>query len=421
MTNIPLQIQLATLDSLALAFVLFDESGTPTFLSSQAAKLLDLTHRQDPKDLSQLLEPLAEVLRTSLCWKQASSNAIRSDLKNNFFSEQGTEIHLKTRNYNYLNALAYAGKLQIPYFSVPTSEVSNVEDKPKYYFAVMFHPTSHLEPFRKTLQTIYCTRSLFLLATCASENLDKSHLIDTPLANLYISSQRSTKEGNKQTCAQTKNTSRPIDLLPNLTLALSLTDPFLPDSIKVIIDAKTTALLDIDQTPFLQIASHLLLEGSDFIGLIGKMTVRTTLNPNQDRPSKITPPTSQCAEIFFFAERGNEHPTSLLNPLELYFYRQCLPVQYHVAIAEPEFMEKPFEPNNPNPKALLQNPTRNENDSVKEKKRDGNCLSPDTFSENLKVAQHISTQHQVTLHTHLLRRDLLAIHAYFPLSTSAVG
>src|SRR5438132_68180 len=138
MTNIPLQLQLATLDSLALAFLVFDESGIPTFLSSQAAKLLDLTHRQDPKDLSQLLDPLAEVLRTSLCWKQASSNDIRSDLKNSVFSEQGVEILLKTRNNNYLKAFAYAGKLQIPYLFVPISDFSNVDDQPKYYFAVMF-------------------------------------------------------------------------------------------------------------------------------------------------------------------------------------------------------------------------------------------------------------------------------------------
>ena len=117
------------------------------------------------------------------------------------------------------------------------------------------------------------------------------------------------------------------DVLKELSLAVDIVDPMIVPSSKIIVLARSSALLNIARPVCLRLLAHLLLEATDFGGPFGRTTVDGTMLTAVQKP-----PLGEYT-LRISADRKDELPIEA-SPLEVYLYRRYVPSQYRVSMSD---------------------------------------------------------------------------------------
>ena len=150
---------LLSLDSLGLPFLCFDAEFQPSYLNSEAAKLLEIRNRTNVEEYSELIEPLCVLIRSA-----ASSSSSKRKLSPQQYALTPHTVELKTNSGRCFQALCNPREIQLP-----------KGDDLVEAWAVSFRDLSPLEPF---LQSIEQTRRQRSLVVLAASILDRTTLID---------------------------------------------------------------------------------------------------------------------------------------------------------------------------------------------------------------------------------------------------
>ncbi len=229
---------------------------------------------------------------------------------------------------------------------------------------ILFFETALFEPFLETLQLSFRNRSFHLLVSSLLGK--KLELTDSSLSEQLIKASKEVIEHGKEDRAE---------LLSLLTSALEIVDPLVSGKINIVLDLKTSALIKVNKTVFLRLISHLLIEAADFLGLNGKIKIKGTF------PVTQTSTRGNTLELMITAQKGTEISEEL-DLLQLILSRHLLSPRYHVSITDEEA------------------PLR---------------LSPEIFSNDLRIASELATQADVILEVFRPDQRILAFKLEVPL------
>ncbi len=180
------------------------------------------------------------------------------------------------------------------------------------------------------------------------------------------------------------------DLLNGISRSVEIVDPLIVSSSKIVIGAKTPALLKISKPNFLRVFSHLLLECTDFAGPFGLTTVRSNFvyAGGGSEPGLV--------ELALEAKRKLDIPLQA-SPLSLHFYRKYLPHYYKVRVPSSEANRGGME----------------------QHLGAGSDVADESMSENLTIASHLAKQLDVQVVVKRPEDGSLLISASFRLQETS--
>ncbi len=300
--------QLSALEALHVPFVSFSTALQPQFISVRAAELLNIRERSNLVNYGAQLEPLRDFAASVY---KRSRTAIMPDTP--FL----TELTLCADGGRSFSAFTFAALL------AQSQELRACASTPQ--IIVIFHDLTLYEPLFRSIQQSRRIRTLIVLVS----SLFGGGLALGPDAPDLIQAYASTEAGLFRAHSANVDNIVHTDLLPALSKTVEIVDPLILSSAKVLMQAKTSALLAISQPNFLRIACHLLLEALDFAGPFGTAKIQAAIKENtllvQGRPAG----SYQSVELIVSGHGQTQLPLQA-SPVDLLIYRCFTPVQYKV-------------------------------------------------------------------------------------------
>lgn len=321
------------LDQLELPFVVFDAQFNPVILSTSGARLLDFGPNDSLRQHTKLIEPLQEFAKRWLpAERSAAAKPAAERLAAQSTGGQSTwgpggqgqfrhrleELEMVTASGRSFQALAFLrGSPVVSADAIAAGDLG--EQMPG---VVLFQDLTYFQPFFNTIEQSRRNRSLIVLmssllgarvdlgsgAGAFSKYLEAEELLNNaaPLAATAMAG---------------------CDVLKELSLAVDIVDPMIVPSSKIIVLARSSALLNIARPVCLRLLAHLLLEATDFGGPFGRTTVDGTMLTAVQKP-----PLGEYT-LRISADRKDELPIEA-SPLEVYLYRRYVPSQYRVSMSD---------------------------------------------------------------------------------------
>lgn len=347
------------LNAVDWALVGFNTSTEPVFVNNKAASLLEIRQREDLTGCATVLAPFVPLIN-------AAANTIR-------FRPVVRELSVQTTTGRIVETLSFVQSVN---FGTDAGGISSL---------VGFYDLSGLKPLIEMVEQAKRTRQFVVL--CASlSGVDPAFVKQSDLLAAYREAESRLFQPGQRSYEDLMHT----DLLAGLTQAVDIVNPLVPPSVKIVVDARTSALLQISKPNFLRLISHLLLEASDFAGPFGLVRVKVVL-----RPAREGRKASATAAIA--AQRRLQEPLES-SPLELYLYRRLMPTAYKVGLRE-ELDDSGS------------HPALKEESALKERL----ALVSEELSGNLAIAKNLAAACSCELEMRHAPSRMLALSARFPL------
>ena len=375
--------ELQNLDSLDLPFIYFDPGLKADFISARAASCLSIRHRTQLELYSRILAPLQGFARQ--CLGAALSRPFNAGLNQ---GREFSELALATAEGRQLSAFAYSSPLRI---SKCFSEQETEEG-----IVVVFYELTYLEPFLRTIEQSRKNRAIIVLASSIVGKPLALELDSTNLIKQYQAAEEKLGGQSSFHPALSSDQSSRTDFLNALGTAVDIVDPLLAPNAKIIIQARTAALLSISTANFLRLTSHFLLEASDFVGPFGDTKVNAAIKEKKIQTQEGVTAAYHILELEISARRQSSLPLNAPG-WELFFYRRYMPLYYKVTLAKTSLPDAGMQSR----EVLLGADSEQ---------------SGLTFSDNLRIASHIARLCQVTFSLARPEPDMLKLTAQFQLA-----
>lgn len=183
-----------------------------------------------------------------------------------------------------------------------------------------------------------------------------------------------------------RKTSDPAELAFALTAAVNIADRFTLPAVKFMTAVDTSALLALDREALMRILLHVIFEATDFASPAGTVHIQTVIAAADDAHRD-----GARLELVIRAERDESYAKPL-SALERYLLARVMPSNYGVSVLKANQFSAAT-----------------------------SSTSPDNYSDNMHAALTFASSRNVAIHVRRLRREILAIHAFFPLVTERKG
>jgi hypothetical protein len=364
--NVPDQITAFTIEAISqidIAALISDLDGRPLRLSSTAAEILNIKAGEPLAPYRDIIDKLVDpsILRNFAPDPLASLRPANI-----------RELELTTSSGRSFKALSYTKRVRL---NTGSSDVLEV-------LISVFHDLTYLEPFFWTIEQSRRNRAIIVLS---SSFFGQSILFDGSGKDI-IQTYKALEDDFFRSHPLQHQDAMQTDLLTGISRSVEIVDPLIVSSSKIVVNAKTPALLKISKPNFLRIFSHLLLECADFAGPFGLTNIRSNFvyTGGGSGPGLV--------EIALSAKRKLDIPLRA-SPLSLHFYRKYLPHYYKIIVP-------------------------NAGDEVGGKEQHlgvGSDLVDESMSENLTIASHLAKQLDLQVVVKRPEEDSLLISASFRL------
>lgn len=359
------------LSQIDIAVLISDLDGNPLRLSATAAETLKLKAGEPLEANREILDKLVD---PSILHK------LDSDPLASLRPANIRELELSTSSGRVFKALSYTKRVRL----------SDGENDTREVLVSVFHDLTYLEPFFWTIEQSRRNRAIIVLS---SSFFGQSILFDGS-GKEVIQTYKALEEDFFRSHPQQHQDAMQTDILTGISRSVEIVDPLIVSSSKIVISAKTPALLKISKPNFLRVFSHLLLECSDFAGPFGITNIRSNFiySGGGSNPGLV--------EISLNAKRKLDIPLHA-SPLSLHFYRKYLPHYYKVIT--------------PNAGDIAEGIAGNKAGGTEQHLGVGSDLADESMSENLTIASHLAKQLKIQVVVKRPEEDSLFISASFRL------
>lgn len=354
-------------DSMGFSVVIFNSEFRPVALSNSAGDLFRINCKDDLAKHEVCFRQIIDLLPIV----ENSTQSVTSSV----FSYQRTpaitrEINIESSNKRLLSVLANV------------SSLSFVDDSTKavtILFLALLHDLSLIEPVVDGLESMRRMRPFVISTACDTGKSFAGIVSDHLFAHV------SSHIASKPTLT--------TDLQQSLNDSIALVDPIFPASVKLSVNAHSSALLAMQELDARKLFCYVLLEAADFVSPRGMVNLRITLpiTTNHEQVAKQSPTQEQdttkierpCVAISIHCQKDLES-VRRLGYIERYVLRRVFPKRYKARKTETH-------------------------DNA------GTATNLETVSENLKFALAIVNEYRATLQIQVPKDDLLVINISVPI------
>ncbi len=292
-------------DELGISFVLFELSGKAIYLSSSAARLFNIRHRDELEVLAPLFAPLVDLYFSA----GANFSQTRANLQpaRERVVPPIQEVSMFTLDGAPLKLIVTAHRL------------NSVADR----ILVELVDVRFTESLIQTLNGFRRSRPGLILASIAAKK---------PIGELEIEDLAGVSTGGagKFTPGGTRK-SLPVvkcDLARAITSSIDTVDPVVSNTFKIVNEVSTSALLAVPEITFISCLVHLFLEASELVGVFGKVRVVSRMFAEGLQTSGVRDPEQVLLGLFCSSLPTNSQSGSLVDR----YLRGCLsPTAYRVS------------------------------------------------------------------------------------------
>ncbi len=351
------------LETLHMSVVIYDANCEAVLLTSRAARLLRIEHRDQLHKYSELLEPLTKLAKLALKQQQPLTS-------NNSVSYK--EVSITTADGRQYQALIDA-------FLIDNLSI-DIDLKGPQGVAIRIMEISAIGSIVNMLNNICRIRPyVFSLSTNLSVSLNQLIMGKTnaQLVTAKTKDPNDYKEGNS-------------DLLICLSEAIDILDPLISSGVKISTNTPYSALIAVPSMPLIEILGQSILEAADFASPNGKISISAQFPQQKDKQDKSpNSPLEQSTITIIITSNKVSTLTKELTLIEKYIFKKVFPLKYKATVNK-----------------LHQQETTQQLETN---------LSEESLSDCIKLATELIKNNNIRMEVKHSQSDLLEIYLHLPL------